>query len=124
MSKAVTSFFISGKLGDDINNTLVALTPKVQLPEEVSQLRPISCCNYIYKVISKIMVARRKKFPDSLISPQQSAFVEGRLIQDNLVVAHEAFHYLKKKGIKGDRGFALKLDMNKAYDRLEWEFLK
>lgn len=58
-----------------------------------------------------------------LISPNQSAFVPGRLIQDNILIAHEAFHSLKlKKG--GQVGYmAVKLDFNKAYDRIEWDFL-
>lgn len=61
---------------------------------------------------------------NGLICPQQSAFVGGRLIQDNLVVAHEAFHALKSKGRSCGRGLALKLDMNKAYDKLECGFLE
>lgn len=59
-----------------------------------------------------------------IIAPQQSAFVGGRLIQDNLVVAHEAFYYLKKKSNKGGKGIVIKLDMNKAYDRVSWAFLE
>lgn len=70
------------------------------------------------------MVTRLKKNLDPLISLQLSAFVGGRLIQDNLVAAHEAFYYLKRKDPKYDLGFALKLDMNKVYDKLEWSFLK
>lgn len=59
-----------------------------------------------------------------LISPQQSAFVGGRMIQDNIFVAHEAFHRIKKNhgGLKNV--VVLKLNMNKAYDRVEWAFLK
>lgn len=120
----VKSFQISGKLGEDINKTLVALIPTVLHPEAVSQLRPISCCNFVYKIISKILVCKLKPILGSLISPQQSAFVGGRLIQDNLVVAHEAFHFLKKKISNGRTGAALKLDMNKAYDKLDWSFLQ
>lgn len=59
----------------------------------------------------------------SLVSPQQSAFAGGRMIQDNIIVAHEAFHFLKQKQGLGGKGIALKLDMNKAYDRVNWEFL-
>lgn len=77
-----------------MNDTLVALIPKIPHPEDIGQLRPISYCNFIYNVISKVMVSRLKPILASLISPQQSAFVGGRLIQDNLVVAQEAFHFV------------------------------
>uniref|UniRef100_A0A2N9HE47 Reverse transcriptase domain-containing protein n=1 Tax=Fagus sylvatica TaxID=28930 RepID=A0A2N9HE47_FAGSY len=60
---------------------------------------------------------------DSLITPFQNAFIQGRQITDNIILAHEVFEYLKKKR-KGKWGFAaLKLDMNKAYDRISWPFL-
>lgn len=95
----VRDFFRTGSMGDSVSDIIVALTPKVPHLEEISQLRPISCCNFLYKIISKIMVARLKPLLYLLISPQQSAFVGGRLIQDNLVVAQEAFHFLKKKNV-------------------------
>lgn len=91
--------FKEGKLGNVVNDTLVALTLKVTDSESIGQLRPISCCNFMYKVISKIMVIRLKPILWELISPQQSAFVGKRLIQDNLVVAQEAFHFLKKRSV-------------------------
>lgn len=59
-----------------------------------------------------------------IISPQRSVFVGGRLIQDNLIVAQEAFHFLKNKALKSNQSFSLKLDMNKAYDRVDWNFLR
>lgn len=52
----------------------------------------------------------------TIISPQQSVFVGGRMIQDNLIVAHEAFYFLKKKQGNYGKGIAIKLGMNKAYD--------
>lgn len=75
----------------------MAVIPKTPNPETISKLRLISCCNFIYKVVSKVIVGGMKPLINSIITPQQSAFVGGRMIQDNLVVAHEAFHYLKKK---------------------------
>lgn len=93
----MNDFFANGYLDTELNSTIVALVPKVNMPESLSQLRPISCCNYVYKIISKVLVNRLKQFMKGLISPHQSAFVGGRLIKDNLVVTHEAFHFLKSK---------------------------
>lgn len=57
---AVDEFFSSGIIEEDVNDTLVSLTPKIPHPESISQLRLISCCNYIYKIMSKIMVSALK----------------------------------------------------------------
>lgn len=93
----VQAFFNMGFIPPEINETLVTLTPKVPLPESINHLRPISCCNFIYKILSKILVMRLKKFMGHIISPNQSTFVGGRMIQDNLAIAHEIFHALKKE---------------------------
>lgn len=87
-------------------------------------LRPISLCNIVYKIIFKVPANRLKQIIDSLISDRQSAFVPGRLITNNIMVAFEVMHYMKRK-IKGkDIWMALKLDMSKAFDRVEWKFLE
>lgn len=122
--KAVMNFFNGGQIPNELNETLVTLIPKVPLPESINQLRPISCCNFIYKIISKLVVLRLKGIMGDLITPNQSAFVGARVIQDNLIIAHEVFHSLKKKNARGKENVAIKLDMSKAYDRLEWGFLK
>lgn len=121
--KVVCSFFVGGYLLKEFNQTNLVLIPKVGNPTNLSQFRPISLCNFIAKIITKILANRLKKVLGSLISPNQSAFVPGRLIQDNILIAHEAFHSLKlKKG--GQVGYmAVKLDFNNAYDRIEWDFL-
>lgn len=122
--RAVQSFFVSGRMLKKWNETSIVLIPKVKSPESLSNYRPISLTNFSYKIISKIMVNRLKPIINNIISPAQSAFVSGRLIQDNLIVAHEIFSYLKRK--RGGKWFggALKLDMNKAYGRVDWAFLK
>lgn len=90
----------------------------------MSHFRRISCCNVLYKIVSKIMANKLKVFLDDLISINQSAFVPGRLIMDNALIAFEIFHYMKRKGEGRDGSVALKLDMSKAYDRVEWGFLE
>lgn len=121
---AVINFFQHGVLPLEVNETVVTLIPKIPIPESINHLRPISCCNFIYKVISKIVVLRLKGFMNDLISPNQSAFVGGQLIQDNLLIAHEVFHDLKGRGSIGKSSAAIKVDMSKAYDRVDWDFSK
>ncbi|XP_016192574.1 uncharacterized protein LOC107633463 [Arachis ipaensis] len=111
-------------LPEDIGETIVVLIPKVRQLERLNHLRPISCCNFIYKIMTKVLVGRLRKVLDVIISPVQSAFIKGRLIQDNIVVVQEVFHKLNGKGNNGSNDIAIKLDMNKAYDRLEWNFLQ
>jgi hypothetical protein len=74
--------------------------------------------------VSKVLSGRLRAILDDVISPSQSAFVPGHLISDNILVAYEITHFLLNKR-EGDLGYAaLKLDMSKAYDRVEWDFLE
>ncbi|KAL0442405.1 UNVERIFIED_CONTAM: hypothetical protein Slati_1963200 [Sesamum latifolium] len=108
----------------DFNATHIVLIPKCKCPEHLSQFRPISLCNVVYKIASKTIANRLKVFLDKIISPVQSAFVPGRLISDNILLAFEINHFLNTKS-KGKQGWmALKLDVSKAYDKVEWSFLE
>ncbi|GJT66702.1 reverse transcriptase [Tanacetum coccineum] len=117
VSKAIKRFFDNGIIPRTLNKTLVVLLPKVPFPETIGQFRPISLCNFVYRVISKVMANRLKPFMHRIISPQQSAFIPGRLIQDCIVVANEAFHYIRNKKKRDQRVMALKLDLTKTFDK-------
>ncbi|KAL0293137.1 UNVERIFIED_CONTAM: hypothetical protein Sangu_3244700 [Sesamum angustifolium] len=84
MFEAVGEFFRTGKLLKQINTTLLALIPKVNMPTYVSDYRPISCCNVLYKAITKIIVKRIQRVLPLLIDYSQNAFVPGRSISDNI----------------------------------------
>ena len=114
----------SGVVHESLNPTFISLIPKIKNPKRVSDFRPISLCNVVYKLIAKVLVNQLKFFLSNLVFESQSAFLSGRLISDNVLVAFETLHYLKRK-TQGKLGFmALKLDMSKAYDRVEWVFLE
>ena len=87
--RAILFYFQTCKMLPAFNSTGVALVPKCQNPSSMKDFRPISCCSIIYKCITKIMAFRLQKYMPSLISPNQSAFVKGRSITDNVLLAHE-----------------------------------
>jgi len=120
----VLEFLNNGHMLLDINHTYIVLISKVKNPEKMSDFRPISLCNVVYKIISKVLANRLKQVLPNIISPTQSAFVPGRLITDNVLLAYETLHtmHCRKNGKKGY--MALKLDVSKAYDRVEWPFLQ
>lgn len=111
---AARNFFEGGYLLKEMNHTNVTLIPKVTNPESMGQFRPISLCRSNYKIFSKIMANRLQPFIHNIITEQQSAFIPGRQIHDNIIVAHEVFHYLKHKKSGMKRNVAVKLDLNKA----------
>ncbi|KAM1949581.1 hypothetical protein ACFX15_009620 [Malus domestica] len=123
ITNAIKNFQASGKLLKQINFTYVSLIPKTKQPEEVTQFRPISLCNVLFRIISKVLANRLKVVIPKIISQTQSAFVPGRNISDNTILASEVANYLFRRR-RGKKGFAsLKLDISKAYDRIEWGFL-
>ena len=82
---------------------------------------PISLANVSYKLISKILAERLKPWLHGILSENQSAFIQDRLITDNVLVAHELMHSLHTKKLK-NKYMTLKLDIAKAFDKVEWHF--
>jgi hypothetical protein len=120
--RTILGILNSGSMPNSLNTTHIALIPKIKNPSSVKDFRPISICNVLYKIISKVLANRLKKFLNHIISPVQSAFIPGRLITDNVVVAYETLHTMHTR-LKGKKGFmTVKVDMSKAYDRVEWNF--
>ncbi|XP_030502458.2 uncharacterized protein LOC115717615 [Cannabis sativa] len=118
----VKEFFLHGKFVEKMNHTFICLIPKCDSPAAFDQFRLISLCNFSYKIISRLITDRLKPILDNLISPYQSAFLPGRWIAECSVLAAEAAHTMNK--IRSRKGFmAVKTDMHKAYDRIEWSFL-
>lgn len=102
-----------------LNSTFLALIPKCDVVDRFTQFRPISLCNVIYKIISKLIADRLKKWLTMLISKEHSGFVVGRKIMDGVVIATETIHSM---AISKDKAMFIKLDMAKAYDRVWWSF--
>lgn len=108
----------------ELNHTFVTLIPKVKSPECISEVRPISLCNVIYKLVSKVLANRMKQLLPFLVSKNQSALQAGKVATNNILKAFEAFYYMKHRQSGIASFMALKLDMSKAYDRVEWNFME
>ena len=102
------------------NDTHVVLIPKNKDPKNINNFRLISLCNVIFKLASKVIANRLKKVLPSIISDTQSAFVHGKLIMDNVLVTFESMHHISQKKARRKAEMALKLDMSKVYDCVEW----
>ncbi|CAN1806454.1 Transposon TX1 uncharacterized 149 kDa protein [Linum perenne] len=120
---AVIDFFESIDILPALNHTWIALLPKVVEVKTMKEIRPIGLCNVPYKVISKILTKRLGRILPTIISPTQNGFVQGRAIADNMLIAHEIMHFMAGRTSGKTKYMALKLDMEKAYDRIEWPFL-
>ncbi|MCH80000.1 hypothetical protein A2U01_0000762, partial [Trifolium medium] len=122
--EAVKVWLERGYFPSSLNETNICLIPKCENLGSMKDMRPISLCNVLYKMVSKLLANRLKGCIEKCVSEEQSAFIEGRSILDNALIAIEVIHALKRKtrGMKGE--LALKIDISKAYDKVDWGFLR
>jgi len=120
VTAVVLSFFMSGRLLKEINHTFVSLVPKSSAATSLTGFRPISCCNLLYKIITKVLANMLQHVIGELISPNQSAFLQGRHITDATLLAHELIRDFNSPiGTK----MCLKLNLQKAFDTVNREFV-
>ena len=118
---AVGHFLEGEALPRGVTSTYIFLISKKQSPLGWSDYRPISLCNTLNKIITKVLNNRIKLLLPKLISPEQGGFVPGRLINENILLAQETIQGLNRK-VRGGN-LILKLDMAKAFDRISWSFI-
>eukprot|EP00253_Pinus_taeda_P023623 PITA_23623 len=104
-----------------LNSTFIALVPRVEEANTPEKFRPIALCNVIYKIISKVIANRLKMILPGIISQEQSGYVEGRQILDNILLAQEMIHSLHSRKVVG---MLMQLDLSKAYDKVSWTYLE
>lgn len=107
-----------------LNHTYIALIQKMHNPRKVTDFRPISLCNVIYRIVAKMLANRLKQILNDIISSTQSAFIPNRLIIDNVIVGYECLNKIRQNMGKRNGLVALKLDISKAYDKIELNFFK
>ena len=118
---SVQHFFAASFLPAAANATILSLVPKFPGASNITEYRPISCLNTVYKVISRLLVARLKPILPNLILPSQTAFVKDRLLVENTTLASELVNGYHKN--KGEKRTTIKVDIAKAFDTLSWDFL-
>lgn len=103
------------------NSTILTLIPKFPGATIIKDYRPISCCNTLYKGIAKVLVSRLKPIIPAIILPNQSAFIKGRLLMENCLLASEIISGDHKN--IGPKRLILKVDIAKAFDSIKWDFI-
>ncbi|KAA3462318.1 reverse transcriptase [Gossypium australe] len=116
---------LNGNKGANLANvTEIVIIPKFHNPSSLVNFRPISLCSVLYKIVVKTIANIMQNIIGLCIDEVQSAFVPGRFITDNVLLAYEILHTFRQKRT-GKKGYMeIKLDMSKAYDKVEWNFLK
>nr|KYP69874.1 Retrovirus-related Pol polyprotein LINE-1 [Cajanus cajan] len=107
----------------DINETLIVLVPKTENVSSLKQMWPISLCNVSYKILTKVLANRLRQVMEKLVHPNQCSFIPNRQSKDNIIIFQEVIHSMRYKS-RAKGWMAFKIDLEKAYDRLKWDFVK
>ncbi|XP_071705014.1 uncharacterized protein [Rutidosis leptorrhynchoides] len=118
--EAIRDFWRNGTISPGFNSSFITLIPKVANPVSLSEYRPISLIDSFYKIIAKLLSNRIKNFIPNLVGFEQSAFIKGRNIMDGVLIANESLEFLRSKHMKS---MVFKVNFEKAFDSLNWEFL-
>lgn len=121
VTNAMLHFFSTSKMNPGFNSTSIALVPKKSHVSDMSELRPIACCTVIYKTATQLLANRMKKFMPGLISKCQGAFIKGRDISDNILLAQELVKGYRRSSLSPR--CMLKVDIKKAFDSVSWNFI-
>ncbi|CAN0875633.1 Transposon TX1 uncharacterized 149 kDa protein [Linum grandiflorum] len=124
ISSACRTWLERGELPDQIQEMTIVLLPKGNQPTTMKDWRPISLCNVLYRLVAKVLANRLRKIMPRVVSEEQSAFVKGRSIVDNIVIAFETLHNMKLRRHAKHGEVAVKIDISKAYDRVDWRYLE
>ncbi|CAJ2645555.1 unnamed protein product [Trifolium pratense] len=119
--KAVLQFFSNGWILPNYNSNNVVLIPKSHEADAINHFRPIALANFKFKIISKILASRLAMVAPTIISSNQRGFIPGRQISDCICLTSEAINMLNNKNFGGN--LAMKIDIRKAFDTLDWDFL-
>lgn len=117
---SIRHFFFSSFMPTATNSTILSMVPKHTGASSITDYRPISCLNTLYKVVSRLLVKRLKPILPLLIAPNQTAFVKGRLLVENTSLAGELVNGYHKA--TGTKKITIKVDIAKAFDTLSWDF--
>lgn len=116
VTEIVLTVLNASEVPNDLNHNFITMIPKKKHVVKVGDFGPISCCNMVYKLVLKVIANRLKLVIPHVISISQCAFVPGRQVTDNVLVADELVHFLRRK-IWGKKGYmSIKFNMSKVYD--------
>ncbi|RZB71178.1 Inositol hexakisphosphate and diphosphoinositol-pentakisphosphate kinase VIP2 [Glycine soja] len=119
--EAINEFFTTGKILKQINHAIILLIPKHDQASQVNHFRPISCCNLLYKILSKILANCIAPGLETIIGETQTAFIKNRKMTDNIFLVQEILRKYARK--RSSPRCLLKIDLHKAYDSISWKFL-